>query len=513
MENIVNIVNFIRGAEPRDRSIDLVEPVREQIRLMKENNLPGTFLVQYDAMLRDDIMELLLPLDPEQFEVGIWLEMNQPHCEAAGLKWRGREGYEWDWHAHCGFSVGYTREEREKLVDVIFAKFEEKFGRKAKSVGSWMIDAYSLGYMADKYGIVASCNCKDQWGTDGYTIWGGYWNQAYYPSRVNVLSPAQTEEKQIPVPVFRMLGSDPVTQYDLGLKVDSGAAACQSVASLEPVYNENTGNQGGGFAPWVDWFMRQNFTGGSLAFAYAQAGQENSFGWPKMKRGLEYQFPLFAQWREKYGLRVERMEDSGRWYKENFEKTPATSVSALEPYGDRQAQSVWYNCKDYRINLYRDAESLRIRDITLFDERYEERYMDAVCETEYLVYDNLSVMDGNRWSGSGVLAGGFVTDAAGKAIAAEEMTVEEKEKGLTVKFGGYAFEIGEDGIALTGGAAISFRWKQDRAVVSTVQGDRLVYEYRGMKYALKAVCGKIACDGEVRFLPENGKICLALERM
>lgn len=511
MENIVNIVNFIRGAEPRDRSIDLVEPVREQIRLMKENNLPGTFLVQYDAMLREDIVELLLPLNPEQFELGIWLEMNQPHCEAAGLPWRGREGYEWDWHAHCGFSVGYTREEREKLVDAIFAKFEECFGRKAKSVGSWMIDAHTLGYMSDRYGIVASCNCKDQWGTDGYTIWGGYWNQAYYPSRDNVFCPAQTKEKQIPTPVFRMLGSDPVTQYDLGLKVDDGASACQSVASLEPVYNEQTGNQGGGFAPWVDWFMRQNFTGGSLAFAYAQAGQENSFGWPRMKRGLEYQFALFDEWREKHGLRVERMEDSGRWYRENFPLTPATSVSALEPYGERQAQSVWYDCRNYRVNLYRNADSLRIRDITLFDERYEERYMHAVCETEYLVYDNLSIMDGNRMSG-GVLAGGFVTDAAGREIDAAEMTVEEKASGLSVRFGEYAFELDEEGFSLTGGAAISFRWKADRTPVCAVEGNRLAYEYRGMKYALRAARGRIVEVGEIRFLPEDGEIRLTFER-
>lgn len=513
MENIVNIVNFIRGAEPRDRSIDLVEPVREQIRLMKENHLPGTFLVQYDAMLREDIMELLRPLDPEQFELGVWLEMNQPHCEAAGLAWRGREGYEWDWHAHCGFSVGYTREEREKLVDVIFEKFEKSFGRKVKSVGSWMIDAYTLGYMADKYGIEASCNCKDQWGTDGYTVWGGYWNQGYYPSRVNALCPAQSLEKQIPVPVFRMLGSDPVTQYDLGLKVDSGASACQSVASLEPVYNEKTGNQGGGFPQWVDWFMRQNFQGGSLAFAYAQAGQENSFGWPRMKRGLEYQFPLFAEWREKYGLRVERMEDTGRWYKENFEKTPATSVSALEPYGDRQAQSVWYNCKDYRVNLYRDDSALRIRDLTLFDEKYEERYMDAVCETEYLVYDNLLIMDGNRMSGDGVLAGGYVTDAAGNNLAAGEMKVEEGEKSLMVRFDSYAFEINESGLALTGGAALTFRWKENRLPACEAQGNRLVYAHNGMRYALAVKKGSIAEEAEVRILPENGRIELALERM
>lgn len=47
---IVNIVNFIRDVEPRG-PVDLVEPVREQIALMKRHRLPGTFLLQYDALL------------------------------------------------------------------------------------------------------------------------------------------------------------------------------------------------------------------------------------------------------------------------------------------------------------------------------------------------------------------------------------------------------------------------------------------------------------------------------
>ena len=42
---IVNIVNFIRDVEPRG-PVDLVEPVREQIALMKRLGLRGTFLLQ-----------------------------------------------------------------------------------------------------------------------------------------------------------------------------------------------------------------------------------------------------------------------------------------------------------------------------------------------------------------------------------------------------------------------------------------------------------------------------------
>ena len=211
MDNIINIINFIRGAEPRDPALDLVEPVREQIALLKRHHLKGTFLLQYDAMLREDIVSLLRPLDPEQFELGLWFELNEAHVRACGLPWRGREGYTWDWHANVGFSVGYTPDERRMLADEMVDRFTCTFGRSPLSVGSWMLDAVTLEYLAKAHGLIASCNCKEQWGTDGYTIWGGYWNQGYYPSRFNALCPAQTMERQIPIPIFRMLGSDPVT--------------------------------------------------------------------------------------------------------------------------------------------------------------------------------------------------------------------------------------------------------------------------------------------------------------
>ena len=507
MENIINIINFIRGAEPRNRSIDLVEPVREQIALMKKYNLPGTFLLQYDAMIREDIVSLLRDLDPDQFELGVWLEMNEPHAKAAGVRWHGRPGFEWDWHANAGFSVGYTPAERRALCDAIMTKFDELFHRPVKSVGAWMIDADTLGYLSDRYGIVASCNCKDQWGTDGYTIWGGYWNQGYYPSRKNALCPGQTAEGQIPVPVFRMLGSDPVTQYDLGLKVDEGAIAVQHVASLEPVYGNVGGDPG-----WVDWFMRQNFEGNSLAFAYAQAGQENSFGWEKMRRGLEYQFPLFAQWRADKGLRLERLCDTGEWYKKSFPLTPAAAVCALEPYGERGAQSVWYDTKNYRCNVYRDESGARLRDLTLFDETRPERYLTDPCVTEYLVYDNLFFMDGNRMSGHGVLAGVYLTGEAGNNLPIGPLSASEAGPSLRLTFDGGEMMLREDGLIVTGGAALCFKWDMARTPYARMEGRKLIFSTEGREYALVVATGRVVDGGQPRILPENGVISLTFDR-
>ena len=122
---IINVINFIRGCEPRSET-NLVTPVREQIDLMQKHGLRGTFLLQYDALIRPDFQALLRPLDPEQFELGVWYEYNQPLVEKAGLVWRGR--FPWDWHSDCAMSVGYTEAEREACIDVLFRDFQSIFG-------------------------------------------------------------------------------------------------------------------------------------------------------------------------------------------------------------------------------------------------------------------------------------------------------------------------------------------------------------------------------------------------
>jgi len=393
---IVNIVNFIRLLEPRDAKITeevLYETVVKQVEMMKKYKLRGTFLLQYDALLDPRYQKLLKSLPRNSFETGAWWEIPQPLVENAGLKWRGR--YPWDWRANIGFSTGYSPEEREKLVDVYMSDFKKIFGYYPKSVGSWFIDEHTLNYLYQKYKIVSSCNCKDQYGTDGYTMWGGYWNQAYYPSKVNSYMPAQHESNQIPVPIFRMLGSDPVRQYDNGLGTDR-----QGVITLEPVYKE-----GGGDSAWVNWYFKEFVGGKSMEYAYVQAGQENSFTWDAMSKGFEIQLPLIARLRDEKKLQVETLAASGKWFREHYKITPATSVTVTEDIKGSDRKTVWFNSRFYRVNLLWENGTLCFRDIHLFNEKIPSAYLTKKATSNECSFFTLPFVDGYLWSTPQKIAG------------------------------------------------------------------------------------------------------------
>jgi len=393
---IVNIVNFIRLLEPRDPKITqdvLYQTVVKQIELMQQYKLGGTFLLQYDALMDPRYQALLKTLPKDSFEIGAWWEIPQPLVEKAGLKWRGR--FPWDWHADVGFSTGYTPAERELLADVYMKDFKEVFGYYPKSVASWFIDAHTLNYMYEKYGIVASANCKDQLGTDGYTLWGGYYNQAYYPSKINAYMPAQNAENQIPVPIFRMLGTDPIRQYDNGL-----GNKRQGVVTLEPVYPEAGGNE-----TWINWYFKELVNGEDMEFNYTQAGQENSFTWAAMEKGLRIQFPLIAKLRDEKKVRVETLEQSGRWFKEKYKVTPATSMTVNEDIEGSDLKTVWFNSRYFRANLLWEKGSLRFRDIHMFNEKFPSIYEKERATKNEVMFFTLPVVDGNVWSTKNAQAG------------------------------------------------------------------------------------------------------------
>ncbi|HEK86171.1 MAG TPA: hypothetical protein ENO29_07450 [Candidatus Aminicenantes bacterium] len=514
---LVNIINFVRECEPR---VDWITPevlyqtVVEQIKIINQYNFKATFLLQYDALIDPRYQKLMKELPADRFEIGAWWEIPQPLVERSGYKWRGR--YPWDWHANVGFATGYPPEEREKLIDTYMQDFKKIFGYYPKSVGSWFIDAHSLRYMHEKYGVVASCNCKDQVGTDGYTLWGGYWSGGYYPSQLNAYMPAQNAQNQIPVPIFRMLGSDPIHQYDSGLGTGN-----QSVISLEPVYEK-----GGGDESWCRWYFDWFINEPALNYAYVQVGQENSFTWKRMSQGYQIQMKILDELARKGKIVLQTLSETGRWFKENYQVTPPTSVVVLKDYSEKNLKTVWFNSRFYRANLLWEQGTLRFRDIHLFDEKVVSDYLKKPGTSTQCFYYTLPLVDGFFWSSTEVVAGLRFKQGKGKEIRGGELVVDAFSNGqLSVRWptdssaGQISIQFIENSIMISAGGRLKNDWylelnsaAQAELPFYKIEPERLYGQFKNWPYIIRLKKGQFV-KGEselLRILPKNGQIILDL---
>lgn len=499
---IANIINFVRSVEPRaEDDAYLYTTLEKELQLCDAYDFPSTVLLQYDALIKPEYPELISkhPLA----ETGLWLEVVAPLAEKAGIRWNGR--YIWDWKVNCGCLTAYNREQREQLIDAAFSEFKKIYGNYPKVVGAWMIDAYSLYYLKNRYGIVAACICKEQFGTDGITLWGGYYNGAYYPSDKNTLCPASCKQNQIDVPVFRMLGPDPIYQYDMGLgKPDKE----QQVCTLEPVYPS-----AGADPEWVRWYLAENFNNKCLSHAYAQFGQENSFGWDKIGKGLTNQLEILRGEFNKGHIDVITLSEAGERFRDMFDLTPETAMCTDSDFRNEGNRSVWYYSRFYRINVLSNNGNVKIRDLQIFDDRYPEQYLDSVCKSDKAGQFNLPVMDGFRFSKGETVAGiipvgvkpaNMLSAAVNNEIIAtsgtlsfdmypEKMVIRNKEDGWKLKF-------------VT--ADVKYLPYRD------VTPKKLYMEFKGFadeeyEYSLKLGKGKFKEeDGAIYIEPENNEITM-----
>ena len=174
--SIVNIYNFIRKShqDPSEFIPDDFETIRNQLILMKQYGLPGTYALKHDALIDPTYQALLKDYLDENDEISAWWEISSELCRRAGINFRdSRQEEEYDDRVDSAYSLGYAPEDRKKLVDAYMADFYAVFGKYPKTIGSWVLDNVTVSYAAEKYGLVGACICRDQLGTDGFTLWGG----------------------------------------------------------------------------------------------------------------------------------------------------------------------------------------------------------------------------------------------------------------------------------------------------------------------------------------------------
>jgi hypothetical protein len=489
----INVVNFIRGVEPRFET-DLLLPVQKQMEIILEHKLPASWLLQYDALVSGKFVDYLKKNMAKDHEVGFWFEMNEMHCKAAGVEWRGRPGFEWDHFPPVAFTIGYNAEERIKLADTAMAKFKEIWGFYPKSIASWNLDSITLKHLTDKYKVDAYAVCRDQIATDGFTIWGAP-IAGYYPSTNNCWSPALDVKNQISTPIFRMLGQDPVYYYNNGFILPTGQKVHQP-DTMEPVWIS------GRSQVFIDRFLEMIGKTETQDFAYAQLGQENSFPWRDQEPAYARQMKALAEMKVAGSVYVETMGESGRRFKKRFKTTPTQAQIMLEdPFANTKNPegSIWYQSRFYRADLHMRGDLIYLRDLTVYSDKNEQPFLRKATRLNDVEQRMPPVLDGYHWSKSPgsfdeVGAGGFfladkeMLRMSGKPKVREEgntLIVEVPVTGgktLTVRF-----EERKMSARLTGGArlALVFQWEPSKMQLPTISGDTVSYCWLGFDYSVK----------------------------
>lgn len=486
--NIVNIMNFVRGVEPRNPSLDLLEPVLGQIALNKRFGFENTFLLQYDAIIDKKFSDVFLAERDEKTELGVWIEIVRPLVEKVGIAWRGRPGYDWDWHVDPGFLPSYTYEQKTLLIDELMRKFREVFGEYPKSAGSWLLDIDSVRYMSEKYGVKAFGICREQLGVDAYTLWGGPYNQPYFPSKNNILCPASTKENELHAPVFRLLGIEPVRGYwETRYANDPKCGGC---ATMEPVWKYGQDKD------YMRWFFECYFDKENLGIAYTQIGQENSFGWKAMKDGLAMQYELLREYADAGKVEVMKMCDAGEKFAETYEMTPPAALVAEEdaPINGKRYRSFWYTGKYYRANVMFDRDRLYFRDIQKYDEKLREPYLDAPCLDWKAEYYALPVVNERIWCTEN-------DDADLEFEGKYEYLRTERDGGALVVYAKAegsadetAIRLDEKCITVTGGET-RLAWSFGSFDGATVNADGADFTFDGTNYRVGFAADSVATDG------------------
>ena len=504
---IVNIYNFIRKShvEPSEFILDDFETIRNQLVLMKQYGLPGTYALKYDALMDPHYQELLRDYLDENDEVSAWWEIPSELCQRAGIRFRdSHKEEEFDDRVDSAYSLGYTPEERRKLVDAYMEDFYSVFGKYPKSIGSWVLDNVTLGYAAEKYGVVAGCICRDQLGVDGFTLWGGYPNGVYFPSKRNIFLPAQTEENQLNVPVFRLLGPDPIYNFEADAR-----DKLQGVYSLEPAWLPGRDPK---FIGWIFGCMTDE---DALGVGYAQVGQENNFLWENIRPGFEPQIKHVEKLQKEGKLRIETMAQSAEWFRRQYRISPPMSYQASNDWIEGSDLSVQnYASCNYRVSLLHEQGRLRIRDMFLYREAYASRYIDQPMKNNKSLFDALPVLFPQIWGGIRDRAFIRLLDENGAEPTGDVIfdSVDDRTARTRLLREGEIlaeFVMTPDGITLRGNYRLSF----DRLPVFTGAEDgeiRMIHE--GFAYSFQVSGGNIlraGCDG-VEIAPDDGCIRLTL---
>ena len=253
--------------------------------------------------------------------------------------------------------------------------------------------------------------------------------------------------------------------------------------TLEPVWF--AGEAAAFESAMLDYFFGDE----TLNFAYAQIGQENNFGSSDIITPLRRQIETLQA---KGEVRFEKMSETAERFRQHFpDTTPPTVTVGLKNWDVEDLQSVYYQCKNYVANLFRDGKRVFLRAFYLFDERVPEHYMETTCDSFFALYENLPLVDTVVWAEDIRENIGLTLDNAGGAFSFERLS----DTAVRISWSDKAVIFTETGIETQGVSVMAYDLMQKQAEIRA-EGRTVHYQYKGTRYALETN-GSVSLQGNV----------------
>lgn len=348
--------------------------LQAQVQALQSENLHGTFAVRYDALIDPSYLSALQKAIAQGDELAGFLEITPDLAAKSGVVFHDSSD-KW-FEAGNAYLLGYSQEERKKLIDTYMSAFSKAFGTVPKTTVAWMIDSFSLQYLYDSYHIVAHEITREQWDTDSATIIGGPEHYPYLPSRNWAIIPADTPAEKMPI-IIRQTIDDPVENY--GDFTSSHTSQPNDFLKRTQDYS------------YFEYLFRQSHNQKLNPYSIAVLGLENSMD-QKFQDTFLRQIKTVSDW-------VKSSPDNMVITAAQFASfSPVSPTTVYEGIQQNQPSSRawWINTPAYRVRLRLDNGSLYISDLRIYNRLFTDPYYNQTASAA-AYWVTPFVVDGSRF--------------------------------------------------------------------------------------------------------------------
>lgn len=374
-EGTVVVINQIRGDEVccQPGNLDLINAVKNKINIKE---IPIGWALRFDVLKNKIFLDNLSDLG----EFGLLLEVTPNLAKESGVVYKGREdGSDW-YFAKNAFLVGYTPEERKKIIDTLFNDFKKEFGYYPSFTVSWMIDAWSLSYIDKTYNIKLHEITREQYETDSYTLYGGIFNQPYYPSKDHPMIPADSPKNKLNLIIVRQTISDLIQNY--------GSQKAYFTSQPNDYLTSPDKLNFSYFKSLLDNTINQK-SGNNFALL----GFENSFSWEKYGNEYIKQLELVNEYQKEGKIKLFKPSDFYYEYVRNYsENKPFYFKKSFST--NSESGVLWYFGKSYRARIIIRDKKIILDDLRSFIAT--DPYKDDPATSDYAYWIVPYLIDGSQ---------------------------------------------------------------------------------------------------------------------